>query len=111
MPKAKGPRKIRKYDTEFKVRAVQLSEMEGVMVKDVAESLGIHPIMLSRWRKQARDGELETEKYSFVEPGSAAELMRLREIEKAHARLKMEHDLLKKAIRFCSEQKGKSSPS
>jgi hypothetical protein len=30
----------------------------GVLIKDVAESLCIHPFMLSRWRKEVRDGEL-----------------------------------------------------
>jgi transposase len=40
-----------------------------------------------------------------------AELQRLREMEKQFKRLQMEHDLLKKAIRFASEQKAKSSPS
>jgi hypothetical protein len=29
-----------------------------VLVKDVADSLCIHPFMLSKWRKQVRDGEL-----------------------------------------------------
>lgn len=42
---------------------------------------------------------------------SDAELLRLREIEKAYAQLKLEHDLLKKAIRFTSAQKRLSSSS
>lgn len=39
------------------------------------------------------------------------ELKRLHRIEKAHQRLQMEHDLLKKSIQFCSDQKKKSSRS
>jgi transposase len=35
-----------------------MSNEPGVLIKDVAESLCIHPFMLSRWRKQVRDGEL-----------------------------------------------------
>jgi transposase len=81
-----------------------------VFVKDVAETLCIHPFMLSRWRKQVRDGVL-VGKTPEVDPDSAAELARLRELEKQFKRLQMEHDLLKKAIRFASEQKAKSSPS
>jgi len=50
-----GPRRVRSYGSEFKLRAVQLSEQQGVLVRDVAESLFIHPFMLSRWRKQAQD--------------------------------------------------------
>jgi transposase len=40
-----------------------------------------------------------------------AELQRLREVEKKFKRLQMEHDLLKKSIRFASELRAKSSPS
>ena len=41
-----------KYTKEFKAKAVQLSALDGVMIKDAAESLDIHPHMLSRWRKE-----------------------------------------------------------
>jgi len=51
-----GPQKINSYGDEFKLRAVQLSNEPGILVKDVAQSLGIHPFMLSKWRKQVRDG-------------------------------------------------------
>jgi transposase len=46
-----------------------------------------------------------------LQPQEAAELQRLRDVEKQFKRLQMEHDLLKKAIRFASERKTKSSPS
>ena len=46
-----------------------------------------------------------------VDPRMAAELKRLRELEKRYAILKEEHELLKKAIRFASERRRKSSPS
>ena len=58
MPKPIGPRKIYRYSAEFKATAVALSRLDGVAVQDVARELDIHPFMLSRWRKQARDGEL-----------------------------------------------------
>ena len=46
-----------------------------------------------------------------VDKEIAAELKELRKLKKAHARLKMEHDLLKKAIAFTSARRAKSSPS
>jgi transposase len=110
MAKRIGPVKIKKYSLEFKLKAVQLSDQPGVLIKDVAESLCIHPFMLSRWRKQVRDGELVGDPPA-LEPQEAAELQRLRDVEKQFKRLQMEHDLLKKAIRFASERKMKSSPS
>ena len=58
MPKP-GPRTTYKYSDEFKATAVRLSELPGVAVQDVAASLYIHPFMLSRWRKDAREGRIE----------------------------------------------------
>jgi transposase len=102
-----GPQKIHRYGIAFKLRAVQMSNQPGVLIKDVAESLCIHPFMLSRWRKQVRDGEL-VGKAAPIDVSSVAELQRLREVEQQFKRLQMEHDLLKKAIRFASDRKRKS---
>jgi transposase len=110
MARRNGPLKIKNYGIDFKLRAVQLSNQPGVLVKDVAGSLDIHPFMLSKWRKQVRDGELAG-KPPPIEPDAVAELRRLREVEKQFKRLRMEHDLLKKAIRFASQRRGKSLPS
>jgi transposase len=79
-------------------------------VGDVAASLYIHPFMLSRWRKQAREGVIVT-KGVAVDKEVAAELKDLRRVKKAYERLKIEHDLLKKAIAFTSAQKARSSLS
>lgn len=106
-----GPRKIRSYSKEFKATAVRLSHLPGVQVQEVAEALVIHPILLSRWRSEYRDGLIELDGETKLNAEMASDLKRLRELEKEHARLKEEHELLKKAIRFCSERKQKSSPS
>jgi transposase len=53
-----GPRKVHRYSVEFKLTAVKLSSMPGVQVQMVADALDIHSFMLSRWRKEARDGIL-----------------------------------------------------
>jgi transposase len=105
-----GPQKINRYGLDFKLRAVLMSEQPGVLVKDVAESLCIHPFMLSKWRKEVRDGVLKGKEPKLAAP-QVAELQRLRELEHKYQRLRMEHDLLKKAIRFVSERRAKSSPS
>lgn len=105
-----GPQKVSRYGVEFKLKAVAMSHASGVQVKDVADSLCIHPFMLSKWRKQVRDGVL-VGKTEVPDPVSVAELKRLRELEIKYQRLQTEHDLLKKVIRFASERKAKSSPS
>lgn len=105
-----GPRTTYKYSDRFKATAVRLSQLPGVSVQDVADSLYIHPFMLSRWRKQARDGLIVT-KGVEVDKDVAAELKALRKLKKEHERLKLEHELLKKAIAFTSARRAKSSPS
>ena len=105
-----GSRTTYKYSEEFKATAVKLSRLPGVAVGDVAKSLCIHPFMLSRWRKQAREGEIVT-KGVEVDKAVAAELRELRQMKRDYERLKVEHDLLKKAIAFTSARRPRSSPS
>ena len=109
MPKP-GPRTTYKYSDEFKATAVRLSDLPGVAIQDVAESLYIHPFMLSRWRKQMREGEIMS-KGKEVDKEVAAELRELRRVKKAYERLQIEHALLKKAIEYTSRTKVTSSPS
>ncbi len=59
MASVRGPRKINRYTAEFKLKAVKLSQIKGVQVQDVADALDIHPVMLSRWRRQVREGLIE----------------------------------------------------
>ena len=66
--------------------------------------------MLSRWRKEAREGRIVT-KGIAINKDVAAELRALRCIKKDYERLKLEHELLKKAIAFTSERKATSLPS
>jgi len=42
----------RKYDSDFKRNAVQLTEEPGRTVADVAENLGIGKDLLYRWRRE-----------------------------------------------------------
>ncbi|MGH8673157.1 MAG: transposase [Burkholderiales bacterium] len=58
MAARKGPRKLYRYSAEFKLKAVRLSQIEGVRVQDVADALEIHPFMLSRWRRDVRAGRI-----------------------------------------------------
>jgi len=102
---------VRKYSDEFKLTAVRLSQQPGVQVKSVAAALAIHPFMLSKWRKDARDGRLRGRAAKAPRPGPVREIARLQALEKAHALLQEEHDLLKKAIRFCSARRATRSPS
>ena len=106
-----GPRSIRKYSNEFKLTAVQLSQQPGIQVRTVAASLAIHPVMLSKWRTDVRERRLTGRPRPRPGTPPPAELARLQELERDYALLKEEHDLLKKAIRFCSARKARRSRS
>lgn len=74
---------------------MRLSRLPSMQVQGVAESRYIHPFMLSRWRKQAREGAIVT-KGVKLGPQVAAELKKLRKLREEHARLQVGHDILRK---------------
>src|SRR4026209_1673562 len=112
MPRRVGPVKVHRYSLEFKLKAVKLSLLKGVEVQAVADALEIHPFMLSRWRKEARDGVLRG-RVSVPKAVKAppASMKRFQVLQRAHALLQEEHALLKTLIRFTSSRKPTSSPS
>ena len=112
MPRA-GPKKVHRYSLEFKLKAVKLSQLKGVEVQAVADALEIHPFMLSRWRKEARDGVLRgrVSVPKAVKTPPPREMKRFQSLQRAHALLQEEHALLKKLIRFTSARKPTSSRS
>jgi len=112
-------KRLPRYSLEFKQKAVKLTEIPGLEVQVVAEALDLHPVMLSRWRQEAREGRLRGSeprpkvRGEVVEVAKAPvrELKLLQALKKEHALLQEEHELLKKAIRFCSERRRTSLPS
>ena len=113
MPRA-GPRKVQRYSLEFKLKAIKLSQLKGVEVQAVADALEIHPFMLSRWRKEARDGVLRGRvslPSAVKKAPSARDMKRFQALPRAHAMLQEEHALLKNLIRFTSARRPTSSRS
>ena len=112
MPRA-GPKKVQRYSLEFKLKAVRLSQLKGVEVQAVAEALEIHPFMLSRWRKEFRDGVLRGRVSTphVVKGPVAADVKRFQALQRKYAVLEEEHALLKKLIRFSSARKPTPSHS
>jgi transposase len=113
MPRYTQPRRTWHYLNEFKVKAVQLSLLEGVQVQEVAKTLDIHPFMLSRWRKEYREGKLIADKRQKIIPMTKEkkELDRVKQLEKEVKRLKQENDLLKKWQRYLAEEHQKDLDS
>ena len=131
-----GPKKVQRYTNEFKIQAVRLSLHPEIQTQDVAHALDIHPFMLSRWKKEYRDGKLKPVANaaglslpkvlrSPVQDLEKRELKRqvkslqdkvearaeARRLERKLAALQVEHDLLKKAIRFNIERRRRNSSS
>ena len=102
-----GTKKIQRYTADFKLKAVKLSHLEGVQVKDVAEALDIHPFMLGRWRKEVREGKIRARVAIAPEARrvkkAAGEMDAFAKLRRSHAVLQEEHEILKKFIRFSSD--------
>ena len=113
MPKIKGPRKVARYTDEFKVKAVRLTYIDGTEVQEIAHALDIHPFMLSRWRKEYREGKFVADRRvkRVVDDEVVSEAERLKALAQENAKLRLENELLKKAIRFSSEKRQRSSNS
>jgi transposase len=103
MGKSKPP-KVHRYSMHFKATAARLSDLPDVLIQDVAEALDIHPFMLSRWRKQAREGLIVT-KGVKLDDETVTELKRLRDLEQKYKVLQQEHELLKKSHPVCFRSK------
>ena len=109
MPRYTQPKKTWFYPVGFKIKAVELSLRDDVMSKDVAEALDIHPLMLSRWRKEYREGKFkESQRYNsnqelMAKLPTKKELNKIKLLERENDRLKQENDLLKKWQRYLAE--------
>ena len=88
--------KRREYAKEFKQEAVALSNEQGITAAQVARDLGIDAALLYRWRAEMRSSGDEAFPGKGKLNSSDEELRRLqRELD----RVRMERDILKKALR------------
>jgi len=82
----------KKYDEEFKKRAVRMSYSSERPVKSVAESLGVTSNMIYRWRKEYTPDGDRTQ--------MAQQQDELSELRRRNAELEEENYILKKASAF-----------
>lgn len=131
-----GPKKVHRYTVEFKLQAVRLSLHPDIQTQDVAKALDIHPFMLSKWKKDYRENKLkpaaaagglslpkalrkprvDVEKRALQRQVKQLEAKgeartQIRSLERKLAALEVEHDLLKKAIRFNIERRRRTTNS
>jgi transposase len=83
------------YPDEFKQEAVRLLKEQRLPPSQAARDLGVDPETLRRWARELAPGTAGTGATASAPSASAAELARLcRENEQ----LRMERDILKKAL-------------
>lgn len=113
MPAYKTGKRTQQYSTEFKIKAVQWSHEPHRSVKEVAEALDIHPFMLSRWRKEFREGKFGMVNKSKAPKaeGKLKEQDELKKLRRRIAELEEENDILKKWQRFQAEERRKRTDS
>jgi transposase len=99
MARTKGPKKIKQYPVDFKIKAVQLADHPDILAKDVAEDLGVHPILLYRWRKEYRDGKFKQDRRKAdlkLQAKKISELLQIQQLKRENEKLRIENELLKK---------------
>ncbi|MGH9556696.1 MAG: transposase [Terriglobales bacterium] len=108
--------KQHRYSNEFKVTAVRMANARDIETKVVAEALHIPPFMLSRWKQEYRDGTLKGAAHPQLKElkgmeVAVAEEKRIRDLEAALKKARIENDLVTKALRFNLERSRPSSRS
>ena len=90
----------RSFTREFKIETVKMATGNNTSVNQVAQDMGIHPNTLYRWVKQFSD------KPEAAFPGKgylvSSEAETIRQLKRENERLKMERDILKKAMAIFS---------
>jgi transposase len=91
----------KQYTKEFKQDAVRLVTEQGYRQAEAARNLGIDRGMLARWVKELQDDESDAFRGNGKRTAEGEELVGLRE---ENRRLKMEREILKKAMAFFARE-------
>lgn len=107
MPEMITRKRTKQYSTEFKMKAVEWSHQAHRSVKSVAEALDIHPMILSRWRKECREEKFAMKRVKKAPEDAKKKIQEQDEIGRLKRRiseLQEENDILKKFQRFQVEE-------
>ena len=96
-------RKRKNYDMSYKKMAVELLEESGRSASDLSKELGVSACLLRRWRKDLLSKSAARFKPSI---NNASDIENHR-LKKELKQLKLEHEILKKAVSIFSRSDGK----
>jgi|WetSurMetagenome_2_1015567.scaffolds.fasta_scaffold365513_2 transposase len=94
----------RTFTKEFKIETVRLVKGSDSSVEQIAREMGMHPNTLYRWVKEFSERSAE----AFPGKGHlmSSEAETIRQLRRENERLRMERDILKKAMAiFSSDRK------
>lgn len=119
MAKILSAKRVVEYSVEYKLKVIELTEKLDVKAVQIAEVLGLHPMMVYRWRQEHREGKIvaqPTRRISMTkEPPdrhqSEKEKSEIKRLRREVAELKKENDFLKKWDRYLKDQKQRDSDS
>lgn len=103
MEQSQSKKARRRFDQQFKVDAVRLSEEAGKTVAEVARNLGVTRSQLDRWRRDLR----ASSSVQAAFPGNGnlgADKKEVEELRRELARVKEEREILKKAMAVFSRR-------
>lgn len=88
----------KRYDNELKVTIVELLQ-SGMKAKQISEDYGVAPSLISRWKKdyEAKSGDFSKKRELTKEE------QELKALRKELRDVKMERDILKKAVSIFSK--------
>jgi len=89
---------VKKYDNEFKVMIVELLK-SGIKAKQVSDEYRLNVSMIGRWRREyaAKSGDFSKKRELSIEE------QELKALKKELRDVKMERDILKKAVSIFSK--------
>lgn len=93
--------KRRYYDDEFKQAAIRLVTVNGHGVSETARHLGINANMLGRWK---REDEAKQNPAVAANGHASQEQDELRQLRHEVKRLRMEREVLKKALGYFANE-------
>ena len=91
----------RNYDDGFNRAAIRLGTVNGHSLSETARNLGINAKMLGRWKREEEAKQNSTSATSGVTSEVETELRQLRNEVK---RLRMEREILKKALGYFANE-------
>jgi transposase len=96
-------KKRNQYTKEYKIEAVRLMVEEGRPISEVARELGVAQSLLHRWKKKSEEGKIDSfPDKNCLSPKDDDE--ELRQLRRENNRLRMERDILKKAVPIFSKE-------